>query len=208
MYITGRAKREIDNLITATSRIAEGDYHTPVMAYEEGEFSQLADSFSDMTAKLKDTRSRLATTEKIAAWKAIGQKIAHELKNPLTPIEISADDLRRSYHEKRDDFGVILDETTATIKKEVRRMTTLIDEFAGFARMGTPKTTTVKIESIGDGVISLYSHEIEAGRLSIENRTKTERDTTRSRFDSAGVDKHHKKQSGFRAGNRDNGHTS
>ncbi len=175
MYITGRAKREIDNLITATSRIAEGDYHTPVMAYEEGEFSQLADSFSDMTAKLKDTRSRLATTEKIAAWKAIGQKIAHELKNPLTPIEISADDLRRSYHEKRDDFGVILDETTATIKKEVRRMTTLIDEFAGFARMGTPKTTTVKIKSIGDGVISLYSHEIEAGRLSIENRTKTER---------------------------------
>ncbi|MBN2226117.1 MAG: HAMP domain-containing protein [candidate division Zixibacteria bacterium] len=172
MYITGRAKREIDNLVSATSRIADGDYTTPVMAYEEGEFSQLADSFSDMTARLKDTRNRLATTEKIAAWKAIGQKIAHELKNPLTPIEISADDLRRSYREKRDDFDAILNETTATIKKEVRRMTALIDEFAGFARMGAPKVSSVKITAIIDGITGLYAHEIEEGRLRIKNHAR------------------------------------
>jgi len=175
MYITGRAKREIENLISATSRIAAGDYNTPVMAYEEGEFSQLADSFSDMTIKLKDTQRRLATSEKIAAWKAIGQKVAHELKNPLTPIAISADDLRRSFNENHADFEIVLNETTAIIKSEVQRMTTLIDEFAGFARMGAPKIVEVSPNTIIDGIIGLYAADIDTGRLAVSIRSKRKR---------------------------------
>ncbi|MBD3332238.1 HAMP domain-containing protein, partial [candidate division GN15 bacterium] len=97
IVITNRARREIDNLVGATARVAEGDFSTPVMAYEEGEFSQLADSITDMMARLTDLQKRLATTEKLAAWREVGRRIAHEIKNPLTPIAISADDLRRSY---------------------------------------------------------------------------------------------------------------
>ncbi|UCD16769.1 MAG: ATP-binding protein [Candidatus Zixiibacteriota bacterium] len=172
MYFTGQAKREIDNLITATSRVASGDFGTPVMAYQEGEFSQLADSFSEMLAKLKEARARLATSEKIAAWQIMGQKIAHEIKNPLTPIAISTDDLLRSYKERLPDFEEGLYETTATIKSEVQRMKILLEQFTGFARMGTPKIVSIGTNKICEGITSLYTHEINVKRLTVTNNSK------------------------------------
>ena len=166
-YISGRAKREIDNLVTATGRVASGDFTTPVMAYEEGEFAQLADSFTEMTFKLKNVQRELATTEKIAAWQAVGRKIAHEVKNPLTPIAISTDDLRRSYHEKLPDFPRVLEETTATIKSEVHRLTQMLDEFVRFARMNPPEIQATTVEAIIAPLENLYRPEMEAGRLKI-----------------------------------------
>ena len=175
VYITGRAKREIDNLVSATSRVAAGDFGTPVMAYEEGEFSQLADSFSDMTLRLKETQKRLATTEKIAAWQTVGRKIAHEIKNPLTPIGISVDDLRRSHAENVPQFDKVLDETTATIKQELDRLVKILDEFVSFARMRTPELETVDLNTFLDSVTSLYRGEIDTGRIKIDNRSKSKK---------------------------------
>jgi len=168
-YITGRVKREIDNLIRASSQVAAGDLTTPVMAYEEGEFAQLADSFSDMKSKLKQMQNKLVTTEKIAAWKAVGQKIAHEVKNPLTPIAISIDDLKRSYHEKLPDFDRTLDETTSVIKTEIDRLTKLLDQFVNFARMAPPVVDDVKPEDLIDDIKILYKNEVETKRLQIVN---------------------------------------
>ncbi|MEW6412735.1 MAG: ATP-binding protein [Candidatus Zixiibacteriota bacterium] len=169
MYITGRAKREIDNLVSATSRVASGDFSSPVMAYEEGEFSQLADSFSDMMLKLRDTQKRLATSEKIAAWQSVGRKIAHEVKNPLTPISISIDDLRRSHAEGQPNFDKILTETTTTIKSEVQRLTKLLDQFVGFARMQAPEITTVNPTSFVESIAAMFKREIEDKKLRIVN---------------------------------------
>lgn len=165
IYITSRAEREIDNLVRATSRVAAGDFDAPVMAYEEGPFSQLADSFTDMTIKLKVLQKQLSTTERIAAWQIVGRKIAHEIKNPLTPIAISADDLRKSYKEKLPDFDRTLEETTATIKKEVKRMNQLLDQFVSFARMKAPDVRQTDIGTLVENISSLYRHEINNGRL-------------------------------------------
>ena len=171
MYITSRAKREIDNLVNATSRVAEGDFATPVMAYEEGEFAQLADSFSEMMLKLKALQNRLGTAEKIAAWQAMGRKLAHEIKNPLTPISISVDDLRRSYDENLPEFDRTLHETTSTIKSEISRLTRLLDQFSGFARMAPPQLRDVRPNDLLEPIRSLYRTQIEAGRLLIDNRS-------------------------------------
>lgn len=172
IFITGRAKREIDNLVTATDRVARGDFSTPVMAYEEGEFSQLADSISEMMIRLKKLQSELATTEKIAAWKGIGQKIAHEVKNPLTPIAISVDDLRRSYIEKLPDFEKTLMECTATVRDEVRRLTKLLDQFVSFARMNAPVIAEVKTGQFVDGITTLFQRNIDNGQLKIVNKSR------------------------------------
>ncbi|MFQ5498975.1 MAG: PAS domain-containing sensor histidine kinase [Candidatus Zixiibacteriota bacterium] len=165
LFITSRAKREIDNLMTATSRIAEGDFSTPVMAYEEGEFARLADSFSEMTLQLRRTRQRLAMSEKIAAWETIGRKLAHEVKNPLSPIAICADDLRSSYKQKLPDFEKLLFEATTMIKDEVRRLSDLLDQFVSFARMKPPDKQTIPPAQLIDGIASIYNSEISANRL-------------------------------------------
>jgi len=167
LFITGKAKREIENLTRAAERISTGDFSKPVMAYEEGEFSQLADSFTDMTIKLKKLQKDLATTEKIAAWQVMGRKVAHEIKNPLTPIAISIDDLRRSHQEKLDNFPEILLETTGTIKTEIVRLTKLLDQFVKFARMNPPNIIKTSFSKIISDIENLYRSEIDSQRLTI-----------------------------------------
>ncbi len=168
-FISWRAKREIDNLIMATTKVAAGDLDTTVMAYEDGEFSQLADAFSDMTSQLKTTQQKLAVSQKVAAWQVMGRKIAHEVKNPLTPIAICADDLRRSYQENLPDFGTTLDKNTVMIKNEVHRLTKLLDHFVGFARMAPSVKQPTKIDDIINDLRTLYGQDISSGRLVIED---------------------------------------
>jgi signal transduction histidine kinase len=171
LYISGRARREFENLIDAFARVAKGDLNTPVMAYSEGEFSNLADSFSAMTQKLRRSQQQLATTEKIAAWQAMARKIAHEIKNPLTPIGISASDLRRSYAEKLPGFDQTLDKSTRMINSEVNRLSKLLDEFVSFARMKPPEIRSENVACLVEEVAGLYASEIAAGRVTLKNRS-------------------------------------
>ena len=170
IFISGRARKEIDNLVDATTRVADGDFGTTVMAYEEGEFSQLADSFSTMISKLQEAQKRLATSEKIAAWQVMGRKVAHEIKNPLTPIEISTDDLRVSYKENRPDFDKVLTETTSTIKSEINRMKKLLDQFSSFARMSAPNPRTVNSDDVIQKIEAVYRSDIESGKLIVQSK--------------------------------------
>lgn len=169
IYITGRTKREIDNLITATDRVARGDFNHPVMAYEEGEFSQLADSFTEMMFRLRKIQNQLATTEKIAAWQTVGRKIAHEIKNPLSPISISVDDLKSAYNDKLPNFDKTLNETTTTIKVEVERLSKLLDEFVSFARMRQPTLELQPIKPLITSLEQFYKSEINSRQLTIDS---------------------------------------
>jgi len=171
IYITAQTKREIHNLINAAARVAGGDFGTPVMAYEEGEFSRLADSFSDMMYDLRNIRDKLSMSEKIAAWKTIGQKVAHEIKNPLTPIMVSVDDLRRSHAEKIPEFDKTLEQTTLTIKTELNRLNRLLDQFVRFARMNPPEIEDVSSEEFITGIKNIYKNEIESDKLTIINNS-------------------------------------
>lgn len=164
-HLARRAEQELDNLLAATERVARGDLQTPLFSYDTGEFSRLADGLSDMIAKLRQSQERLTATERIAAWQVMGRKIAHEIKNPLTPISLSTDDLRRSYTEGRTDFESTLMQCTATIKTEISRMTRLLDQFVSFARMPSPVLAVVSFHSLVDEIRGLYKSEIETGTL-------------------------------------------
>ncbi len=171
MFISGRARREISNLVDATSRVAAGDFSIPVMAYEEGEFSQLADSFSAMMTHLQKSQKQLAASEKIAAWEMMGRKIAHEIKNPLTPISISNDDIYRSYIEKLPNFDQTIEKNCGMIKVEIKRLTSLLDEFIKFARMKPSQPARTTLQPLLDEISTLYTVELEQEKLKIENRS-------------------------------------
>ncbi|HSG69759.1 MAG TPA: ATP-binding protein, partial [Planctomycetaceae bacterium] len=156
------------NLRQASQRISTGDFDTPVMAYDEGEFSELADALTEMSLNLKRLQRQLSASEKIAAWQTMGRKMAHEVKNPLSPIAISADDLRRSWVEKQPNFEGILNETTSTIKEEVSRLTKLLDQFVSFARMTPPTIKPSPVRDLIDRIEQLYRNDVNAERLKIE----------------------------------------
>jgi two-component system nitrogen regulation sensor histidine kinase NtrY len=99
----------------------------------------------------------------------VGRKIAHEVKNPLTPISISADDIRRSYAEGLPDFEDTLTTNCNMIKSEIVRLSRLLDEFVGFARMQPPNKSVIAMSDILDDIRPLYATELQGGSLTIED---------------------------------------
>ncbi len=103
-----------------------------------------------------DDLSELIKVQKVAAWQEVAKRIAHEIKNPLTPIQLSAQRLRKKYFEEAGDFNDIFDEATKIIIGEVNSLKSLVDEFSQFARMPSPQPEPTSLEAILQEVIPLY----------------------------------------------------
>ena len=104
--------------------------------------------FEDLTELIK--------AQKVAAWKEVAQRIAHEIKNPLTPIQLSAQRLRKKFFEKAPDFDSIFDEATNVIVTEVNSLKRMVDEFSKFARMPAPQMARQSLHDVIRDVVSLY----------------------------------------------------
>jgi two-component system nitrogen regulation sensor histidine kinase NtrY len=105
--------------------------------------------FEDLSALIKG--------QKAAAWQEVAQRIAHEIKNPLTPIQLSAQRLRKKFFEKASDFNDIFDQSTMTIVNEVNSLKRMVDEFSNFARMPTPVMERQSLHAALQEVILLYT---------------------------------------------------
>ncbi|MCP4569724.1 MAG: HAMP domain-containing protein [FCB group bacterium] len=169
LYFSSQTRRKIAGLTEGAARVASGDFTRPVVESSGGEFGELAESFNYMMKELTQYREKLIVSQKIAAWQTIGRKVAHEVKNPLTPIAIAADDLKRSFDEKRPDFENILNNNTSTIRKEIDRLKKLINQFSTFARMPAPEIVSIEPASFAAEIEVLFKEEISAGRVTIKN---------------------------------------
>ena len=98
----------------------------------------------------------LARVQRAAAWREVAQRIAHEIKNPLTPIQLSAQRLRKKAEEDRDELVHVLPEATATIEREVGALKQLVDEFSRFARMPEVHPEVSDLRQVIDSVLKLY----------------------------------------------------
>jgi two-component system nitrogen regulation sensor histidine kinase NtrY len=103
-----------------------------------------------------DDLSELIRAQKVAAWQEVAKRIAHEIKNPLTPIQLSAQRLRKKYFEDSQDFHTIFDESTKIIINEVNSLKTLVDEFSNFARMPAPQPQPLDLHRVLQEAVLLY----------------------------------------------------
>jgi two-component system nitrogen regulation sensor histidine kinase NtrY len=103
-----------------------------------------------------DDLTELIRVQKLAAWRDVAQGIAHEIKNPLTPIQLSAQRLRRKYREHSRDFDEVFDECTNTIITQVEALKGLLDEFSTFARMPESNPTPTDLPQLVEEVLHLY----------------------------------------------------
>jgi signal transduction histidine kinase len=160
--------RPITELAELASRLATGDFDVRISSSRNDELGKLINSFDAMAADLKDYREKLINSERMTAFTQMAQKVAHEIKNPLTPIQVSIQDLKRSYEDKDEDFPEILDKSCATVLEEVSSLARIVKEFAEFARFPEPQTT---IENINDLIVTfatLYASDVESGRLVLD----------------------------------------
>lgn len=103
-----------------------------------------------------EDRTELIKAQKTAAWQEVAQRIAHEIKNPLTPIQLSAQRLRKKFFENAPDFQGIFDQSTSVIVSEVGSLKRMVDEFSNFARMPAPHVTRESLHDVIENVAALY----------------------------------------------------
>ena len=102
------------------------------------EFKQLNRNFNEMIDRLKEQQDKLLINERYEAWESVARKLAHEIKNPLTPIQLSIDSLREKYKDKLLNDNKVFEKYLETINRQIKDIEKLVNEFSNFARMPRP----------------------------------------------------------------------
>ena len=152
-----RLTKPIINLITASDNISKGilDSRVPESQTDE-EFSMLNKNFNNMIQRLKKQQDKLLVTERYSAWESVARKLAHEIKNPLTPIQLSIDRLQEKFYKKisegQDEFKSYL----STINRQIKDIENLVNEFSSFARMPSPIFKKIEINLVIKRAVDFY----------------------------------------------------
>ena len=153
----------IVNLIGASEKISTGNLNAKVPFIEaDSEIKKLNENFNSMIDKLKKQQDKLIASERHAAWESVARKLAHEIKNPLTPIQLSIDRIKEKYLNKIDDSNSNFSNYLNTITKQIKDIEHLVNEFSDFARM--PKPVLKKID-----LNKVVSRSLNLLKLSEEN---------------------------------------
>ena len=135
IFWTRRLIRRIQRLSAATSAVAAGDLSVKVDPGAQDEVGDLVESFNSMVAELSLSRARIEYLQKISAWQEMARRLAHEIKNPLTPIQLSAQQLKEKYDGDDPAFSRLLTQSTEIIEEEVATLRRLTSDFSSFARL-------------------------------------------------------------------------
>ena len=166
-----RLTKPIINLIDASDSISKGalDVKVPEVETDE-EFKQLNHNFNQMIERLKEQQDKLLITERYEAWESVARKLAHEIKNPLTPIQLSIDSLREKYKDKLISEGKNFERYLETINRQIKDIEKLVNEFSNFARM--PRPILKKIE-----ILQLINKSLNFIKLTSKNSINLVKET-------------------------------
>lgn len=148
--------KPLDNLVAGTKKIARGVYGYQIDERASDELGMLIEAFNSMSNDLYMNKNKLFEAEKMAAWSEVAKKLAHEVKNPLTPIKLAAERLLRSYRKNPDKFEGVLTSCSNTISSEVDRLKDLVNEFSKFARFPLTKLREENIVGLTEEIVSIY----------------------------------------------------
>jgi len=159
-FLSDEIIRPIVQLEEATRRVADGDFSYRILSRRGDDLSLLVRSFNQMVSELERSRHKLLQTEKVAAWQEIAQQLAHEIKNPLTPIKLSAERILRKYQQLdlqgQEEFGRILESSIRSIVTEVDGLSSMLGEFRDFSRMPEPQPEPVNVATIVQEAVATY----------------------------------------------------
>jgi nitrogen fixation/metabolism regulation signal transduction histidine kinase len=169
IFFTKRVTNPIADLTEATRRVAAGDFSIQILARRGDELGLLIRSFNAMVQDLEKSRAALVKAEKISIWQNMAQQLAHEIKNPLTPIKLSAERVLRRWRNEPGQVGEIIETSMMAIIQETESLSALLNEFRTFAKpMEAPKSWT-KIGEAVEEVLGLYKGSYPEILFSIEH---------------------------------------
>ena len=156
VWIAGRISRPIEELARAAEEVAQGNWDVSVNARGRDEVGTLARSFNHMTSELTAQREKLIQSERVAAWREIARRLAHELKNPLFPLQLTVENLVRARGLPEEEFDEVFRESTRTLSMEIANLKTIIGRFSDFSKMPTPQLERMNAADAITRVALLY----------------------------------------------------
>ena len=159
----------VSRLTRATRRIAGGDFDVRVASASSDELAKLVADFNQMASELQRQRRQLERTHRIEAWAEMARQVAHDIKNPLTPIQLNAQHLRRVHADRGEPLGPILNDCVETILTQVALLRQISSEFSNFASSPSVRRTPVEVTDLLNDLVSPYARALSDG-LSIDLR--------------------------------------
>jgi nitrogen fixation/metabolism regulation signal transduction histidine kinase len=156
-----RVTKPVEELANAAREVATGNLDARVTAHTNDELGVLADSFNRMTSDLIDHRERLVQAERVAAWRELARRLAHELKNPLFPLQLTVENLMRSREQSPQDFEEIFRESASTLLSEIANLKSIINRFSEFSKMPQPQLREVSLRELVSGVVHVYEAQLQ-----------------------------------------------
>jgi len=168
-WTTLRVTRPVAELVSGVQAVAGGDWDTRVAVPTNDEIGQLAAAFNKMTEQLIQQRDRAIQAERVAAWRELARRLAHELKNPLFPLQITIENLQRARDLHPREFDEIFRESTATLLAELQNLKSIVGQFSDFAKMPQPEFQRLDASELVRGVAKFFEAQFQAeGRPRIE----------------------------------------
>jgi two-component system nitrogen regulation sensor histidine kinase NtrY len=160
-WATARVTRPVRRLAESAGKVAAGNWGATVDASSGDEIGQLARAFNRMTHELVEQRDRLVQAERVAAWRELARRLAHELKNPLFPLQITVENMQRARDRHPEQFDEVFREGTATLLAELANLKQIIGRFSDFAKMPAPEMQTVALNDLVAENVKLFAPQLE-----------------------------------------------
>jgi signal transduction histidine kinase len=174
-WAAARVTRPIEQLAGAAQSVAAGNWDTRVQVSGHDEIAQLASSFNQMTTELLAQKERLVQAERVAAWRELARRLAHELKNPLFPLQLTVENLIRARTQSPEQFEEVFHESSQTLLTELANLKGIIGRFSEFSKMPQPQLQRVNVNELLRGVVQLFQAQFNVpGKPAIQCRLEVD----------------------------------
>jgi nitrogen fixation/metabolism regulation signal transduction histidine kinase len=185
--VSRRVTRRVTALAEASRQVGAGDLTVTLPTGAADEVAELTQAFNDMVRDLRDSRSRIEYLQRISAWQDFARRLAHEIKNPLTPIQLAAQELDDTYDGENEAYRKKLEHARAIIEEEVATLRRLVGEFSAFAKLPhadlTPSDLCDLSQSIEDSVPAILEDVGEGIPAPVEVQVSCATEPIRVRMD-------------------------
>jgi len=161
-WISRRITRPLEELAEGARDVASGRWDRHIDIRGGDEVGQLAGAFNDMTHTLASQKERLVQAERVAAWRELARRLAHELRNPLFPLQITVENLQRARQLAPDQFQEVFNESTSTLKAELANLNAIVSRFSDFSKMPAPQFTRVRVNEALRDAMRLFEPQFNA----------------------------------------------
>ncbi len=164
-WATARVTRPVRQLAASAGRVAAGEWGTTVNVTSADEIGKLAGAFNRMTHELVEQRQRLVQAERVAAWRELARRLAHELKNPLFPLQITVENMQRAREKYPEQFDEVFREGTSTLLAELSNLKQIIGRFSDFAKMPAPEMQPVDFNRLVLETMRLFEGQLDQAHI-------------------------------------------